>query len=515
MTHHEEGVVLRAERITKRYLGVKALDQVSFDLRRGEIHALLGENGAGKSTLIKTISGSVRQDEGIISINGRQLGALTPTTAAAHGVGTVFQEMSLVPALSIAENIFLGHEQRRAGLLDKRRMLAGAKQALARIGVDLDPRTPVAGLSRAQMQLVEIARVLHRRSDILILDEPTASLSLGEARRLFEIITELRAQGIGIIYISHRLAEIKELADRVTVLRDGQKIGTIAAAGVTDDRLVEMMSGRTLEKLYPRIEPRPGKVRLRVSGLSGPLLRDVSFEVAAGEIVGLAGLVGSGKSEIGRACFGLEPLTGGTVEIDGRPLSKPSPKRAMRQGMIYYPADRHQEGLVTTGTLRDNITLPSIAAGTMSRFGVLNRREGAARTNRVVEALSIKPADPGRSILGFSGGNQQKALLARSFAKSFPVHVFDEPTVGIDIGAKSDVYEYLNSLCEQGAAVVLISSDTEEILGMSHRIYAVREGRIVADLRGDDLTEENVVRAFFGSRDASVTSGSVHRDQSA
>ncbi|MEV1290433.1 sugar ABC transporter ATP-binding protein [Micromonospora sp. NPDC049679] len=515
MTHHEEGVVLRAERITKRYLGVKALDQVSFDLRRGEIHALLGENGAGKSTLIKTISGSVRQDEGTISINGQQLGALTPTTAAAHGVGTVFQEMSLVRALSVAENIFLGHEQRRMGLLDKRRMLAGATEALERIGVELDPRTPVAGLSRAQMQLVEIARVLHRSSDILILDEPTASLSLGETRRLFEILTGLRERGIGIIYISHRLAEIKELANRVTVLRDGQKIGTIAAAGVTDDTLVEMMSGRTLEKLYPRTEARPGKVRLRVSGLTGPLLRDVSFEVAAGEIVGLAGLVGSGKSEIGRACFGLEPVSGGSVEIDGRALPKPNPKRAMRQGMIYYPADRHQEGLVTTGTLRENITLPSIAAGTMSRFGVVNRREGAARTNRVIDALSIKPADPGRSILGFSGGNQQKALLARSFAKSFPVHVFDEPTVGIDIGAKTDVYEYMNRLCEEGAAVVLISSDTEEILGMSHRIYAVRDGQVVADLRGDELTEANVVRAFFGSREPSVTSGSVDRDQSA
>jgi ribose transport system ATP-binding protein len=510
MNHHEEGVVLRAERITKRYLGVKALDGVSFDLRRGEIHALLGENGAGKSTLIKTISGSVRQDEGSIHINGRELGALTPTSAAAHGVGTVFQEMSLVRPLSIVENIYLGHELRRMGRLDKRAMLAGATEALARIGVDLDPRATVAGLSRAQMQLVEIARVLHRKSDILILDEPTASLSLGEARRLFEIITGLRDRGIGIIYISHRLAEIKELADRVTVLRDGQKIGTIAAAGVTDDKLVEMMSGRTLEKLYPRIEASPGKVRLRVAGLRGRMLRDVSFEVAAGEIVGLAGLVGSGKSEIGRACFGLEPLDAGTVEIDGRVLAKPSPKRAMGQGMIYYPADRHQEGLVTTGTLRDNITLPSIAAGTMSRFGIVNRREGTARTSEVVKALSIKPADPGRSILGFSGGNQQKALLARSFAKSFPVHVFDEPTVGIDIGAKADVYAYLNKLCEQGAAVVLISSDTEEILGMSHRIYAVRDGRIVADLRGDELTEENVVRAFFGSRDSSVTSGSVH-----
>jgi ribose transport system ATP-binding protein len=482
---------------------------VSFDLRRGEIHALLGENGAGKSTLIKSISGSVRPDEGQISIAGQEVGVLTPTSAAAHGVGTVFQEMSLVKSLSITENIYLGHELRRGALMDKAAMLAGAKEALARIGVDLDPRMPVAGLSRAQMQLVEIARVLHRDSAILILDEPTASLSLGETRRLFELLNGLRDRGIGIIYISHRLAEIRELADRVTVLRDGAKIGTIPLEGVSDEKLVEMMSGRTLEKLYPRIDARPGAVRLEVSGLTSSLLQDVSFEVRAGEIVGLAGLVGSGKSEIGRACFGLEPLAGGTVQIDGKAVAKPTPKKAMRHGMIYYPADRHAEGLVTTATLRENITLPSIALGSTTRGGIVSRSGGTALTSRVVEALSIKPADPGRSIMGFSGGNQQKALLARSFARNFPVHVFDEPTVGIDIGAKADVYNHMNRLCEEGAAVVLISSDTEEILGMSHRIYAVREGRIVADLRGDEVTEENVVRAFFGSRESS---GSVERD---
>jgi ribose transport system ATP-binding protein len=509
MTVHEEGVVLHADRITKRYSGVKALDAVSFDLRRGEIHALLGENGAGKSTLIKSIAGSVRPDEGTISIDGIEVGVLTPTSAAAHGVGTVFQEMSLVKHLSVTENIYLGREERKGGLLDKRAMLAGAREALARVGVDLDPRTKVSGLSRAQMQLVEIARVLHRESAILIMDEPTASLSLGETRRLFVLLNELRDRGIGIIYISHRLAEIKELADRVTVLRDGAEIGTIPIEDVTDDTLVEMMSGRTLEKLYPRIESNPGAVRLEVKGLTNSLLRDVSFEVRAGEIVGIAGLVGSGKSEIGRACFGLEPLDAGTVEIDGKTVAKPSPKKAMRHGMIYYPADRHVEGLVTTATLRENITLPSLALGSTAKGGIVDRKAGTQLTNRVVEALSIKPADPGRTIMGFSGGNQQKALLARSFARNFPVHVFDEPTVGIDIGAKADVYHHMNRLCEEGAAVVLISSDTEEILGMSHRIYAVREGQVVADLRGDEVTEENVVRAFFGSRDSS---GSVHRD---
>jgi ribose transport system ATP-binding protein len=505
----EEGVVLRAERITKSYAGARALDQVSFDLRRGEIHALLGENGAGKSTLIKVISGSVRPDRGTIRIAGRAVGVLTPTSAVALGVGTVFQELSLVPQLTIAENIHLGREQRRMGLLDKREMLAGASEALERIGVDLDPRTRVAGLSRAQMQLVEIARVLHRESAILILDEPTASLSMGESARLFEILESLRLRGIGIIYISHRLAEIKALADRVTVLRDGRKIGTVGTEGVTDDTLVEMMAGRSLDQLFPTVATEPGRVRLRASGLSNDVLDGVSFDVAAGEIVGIAGLVGSGKSEIGRVCFGLDTLRAGTLEVDGTPLHKPSPTRSMDQGLIYYPADRHAEGLVRTGTLAENITLAPVAAGSMSRFGFVDRQAGTSRIQQVVDALAIRPADPGRSILGFSGGNQQKALLARSFARDFGVHVFDEPTVGIDIGAKADVYTHMKRLCEAGAAVVLISSDAEEILGMSHRIYVVREGRIVADLRGDDKTEENVVRAFFDSQDSFATSGSV------
>ena len=505
----EQGVVLRTEAITKSYAGARALDGVSFDLRRGEIHALLGENGAGKSTLIKSIAGSVRPDSGTIVIDGHRTEALTPTSAAALGVGTVFQELSLIPQLSIAENIHLGREQRRGGLLDKRRMLADAREALAHIGVDLDPRRRVAGLSRAQMQLVEIARVLHRESAVLILDEPTASLSLGESARLFEILESLRSRGIGIIYISHRLAEIRALADRVTVLRDGRKVGTVATAGVTDDTLVEMMAGRSLDQLFPTVPTVPGRIRLRASGLRTATLAGVTFEVAAGEIVGLAGLVGSGKSDIGRVCFGLDALRAGSVEIDGRTLARPSPIRAMRQGLIYYPADRHVEGLVRTGTLADNITLAPVAAGTMSRLGIVDRRAGADRVRRVVQALAIRPADPDRPILGFSGGNQQKALLARSFARDFGVHVFDEPTVGIDIGAKTDVYEHMKRLCEAGAAVVLISSDAEEILGMSHRIYVVREGRIVADLRGDDRTEENVVRAFFDSQDSSATSGST------
>jgi ribose transport system ATP-binding protein len=507
--HTDDEVVLRAQRITKRYGGVAAIEGVSFDLRRGEVHALLGENGAGKSTLIKVLSGSVRRDEGTVVIGGREVGDLTPTTAVAHGVSTVFQELALVRKLTVADNLFLGRELRRAGLRDKRRMHAEAREALSRIGVDIDPGSTLEGFSRAQLQLIEIARALHRRSPILILDEPTASLSAGEARRLFEVIGRLKAEGVGIVYISHRLAEIRELADRVTVLRDGRWAGTREARDVSDDELVELMTGRTLEELFPDVPRNPGPPRLEITGLSSATLEDVSLTVHAGEIVALAGLVGSGKSEIGRACFGLEKLTGGRIEIDGAPLTAPTPRAAMDQGLVYYPADRHREGLVTTATLGENIVLSSLVAGTVNRFGIVSRPRRASRVQEVVQQLSIKPAQPSRRVLGFSGGNQQKALLARAFARDFAVHVFDEPTVGIDVGAKLDVYQHIKRLCASGAAVLLISSDMEEVIGLAHRVYAVREGRVVADLRGRDMTEHNIVRAFFDSTPTGATPSPV------
>jgi ribose transport system ATP-binding protein len=503
MTSPTRDVVLQADGITKRYGGVAAIDRVSFDLRRGEVHALLGENGAGKSTLIKVLSGSVRRDEGTVVIRGQEVGDLTPTSAVTHGVSTVFQELALVRKLTVADNLFLGRELRRGGVRDKKRMHHEAREALERIGVDMDPRRTLEGFSRAQLQLIEIARALHRRSPILILDEPTASLSAGESHRLFEVIGRLKAEGVGIVYISHRLAEVRELADRVTVLRDGRWAGTRDAKDVSNDELVELMTGRTLEELFPDVPRNAGPVRLRVDGLSSAMLRDVSLTVHAGEVVALAGLVGSGKSEIGRACFGLEKLTGGAITIDGEPLSTPTPRSAMDRGLVYYPADRHREGLVTTATLGENIILSSLVAGTVNRFGIVSRPRRESRIQQVIEQLSIKPAQPQRRLLGFSGGNQQKALLARAFARDFAVHVFDEPTVGIDVGAKLDVYQHIKRLCASGAAVLLISSDMEEVIGLAHRVYAIREGRVVADLRGRAVTENNIVRAFFDSTPSS------------
>lgn len=490
--------VLEAVGITKRYAGVLALDDVSIALRPGHVHALLGENGAGKSTLIKILSGSVQPDGGTICIRGEEIDHLTPTAAVDAGVSTVFQELSLVPSLSLAQNMYLGREPRRNGRLDKRAMRAGTVRALSRIGFDVDPDERVARLSRAQLQLVEIARALDLGTPILILDEPTASISAGETIQLFDILRRLRSEGVAIVYISHRLGEIRELADTISVLRDGRNVVTVAAADVGDQELIEMMTGRSHEELFPRLQRGAGDVSLQLEALGSDRLEDVSLRVAAGEVVGIAGLVGSGKSEIGRACFGLHPLRHGRIEILGREYRKLRPATAMRAGLIYYPADRLREGLVMTGTLGDNLSLPGVTVGRLSRFGFLKRRVRATATSGIIDKLAIRPADPNRPILGFSGGNQQKALLGRSFARNFGVHIFDEPTVGIDVGAKVEVYRHIAELCESGAAVLIISSDMEEIVGIAHRVYVVREGRVVKHIEGAGITEEAILSGFFG-----------------
>jgi ribose transport system ATP-binding protein len=499
MTADGPETILSARDVTKRYGGATALDGASLTLRRGEVHALLGENGAGKSTLIKILSGSIQPDSGSIILQGQEVQHLSPTSAADLGVSTVFQELSLVPTMTLTQNLFLGRELRRGGRLDKREMDAVTRRALARVGLQIDPKTPASGLSRAHLQLVEIARALERGAPILILDEPTASISAGETRRLFEILRGLRADGVAIVYITHRLKEVRELADRVTVLRDGRNVGTAEAAGMDDGALVQMMTGRSLKEVFPPVERRPDKVRLRMQGVSSDVLKDVSLEVAGGEIVGIAGLVGSGKSEIARAAFGLHHHAQGEIEINGSVVSRLTPRVAMQNGLIYYPADRLREGLVRTTSLEGNVALPAITVGRLARWGLVSRKRRAQVAKDAVERLAIRPADPGRSIMGFSGGNQQKALLARSFARDFEVHLFDEPTVGIDVGAKVEVYRHIKRLSDSGAAVVVVSSDMEEVVGLAHRLYVVREGEVVAHLTGTEVTEERILSAFFGA----------------
>jgi ribose transport system ATP-binding protein len=493
--------------ISKNYGAVAALTDVSIEVLPGEVHALLGENGAGKSTLMGVASGTTKPDTGTIEVLGEVVDELTPALASSLGIAIVHQHPAVLPDMTVAENILVavpGEHLEFAG-----GATASMRRLLDDVGLTVHLEDRVDGLSLAQKHLLELAKALALRPKLLILDEPTAPLGQDSVDLLFDRVRSAARAGTAIVYITHRMAEVRELADRVTVLRDGRWAGTRETTGVSDDELVELMTGRTLDELFPDVPRNAGEVRLRLSEVTSKTLDDVSLDVRAGEIVALAGLVGSGKSEIGRACFGLEKLTGGRIEIDGAPLTAPTPRAAMDQGLVYYPADRHREGLVTTATLGENIVLSSLVAGTVNRFGIVSRPRRASRVQEVVQQLSIKPAQPSRRVLGFSGGNQQKALLARAFARDFAVHVFDEPTVGIDVGAKLDVYQHIKRLCASGAAVLLISSDMEEVIGLAHRVYAVREGRVVADLRGRDVTEHNIVRAFFDSIPAGATPSPV------
>ncbi|MCU1620086.1 MAG: sugar transporter ATP-binding protein [Modestobacter sp.] len=496
--------LLRVESLGKSFPGVRALDDVDLDVSAGEVHVLLGENGAGKSTLIKILAGVQKATTGRVLVDGRDVEFDTPRQAKALGISTIFQEFSLVPTLTVAENLFLGHLPGTRGLVARHRLPALAREALARVEADIPPGAVVATLPRSAQQLVEIAKGLLGEARLLILDEPTASLGNRESQHLIELVRALAGQGLGIIYITHRLQEIPKVADRVTVLRDGRRIATLPVREAAEGRLVELMTGRSVEDLYPTRQCTPGPARLTVDGLTGPELRDVSIAVHAGEIVGIAGLLGSGKSAVGRSCFGLDPMRTGHVTVSGTPFPRPSPSGALRRGLVYYPSDRRRQGLALNQSLTANITLGSLSAAGAVRWGALNRRQERRVADEYVGRLSVRPSDPGRRTELFSGGNQQKALLARGLIRDADVHVFDEPTVGIDIGAKADIYQLMADLAEAGKAVLLISSDLAEVLGMADRVYVMHEGQVVAHLIGEEITESAVLTHFFGTSETST-----------
>jgi ribose transport system ATP-binding protein len=491
--------VLRLTGVSKRFPGVLALDNIDFDLRAGEVHVLFGENGAGKSTLINLIAGTFPPDAGALTLRGAPVRLQSPQHARQLGINAVFQEFSLVPTLSAQDNLFLGRETVRGGVLDKGAIARGARETFDLLGFELDPKAPVGRLPRAEQQMVEIAKALQGEPSILILDEPTASLTENEAERLFGLIQRLKAQGLGIIYITHRMQEIRRLADRITVLRDGRRIATVDATAATETGLVELMTGRKVEALYPTIAHNPGPVALRTEHLTlaDGRVADVSIEARAGEIVGLAGLVGSGKSEVGRACFGLEPIASGTIEVRGRPVAQPTPQSMLARGIIYVPPDRRAEGLAVTRSARENMSLASLGLPSFSRLGVLRR--GAERTTigEVARRLNLRPPNIERLVGSFSGGNQQKIVLGRGLTRDIDIFIFDEPTTGVDVGAKAEIYGFMKELCERGAAIVLISSDLPEILHLAHRAYVMHRGQLRAELRGSEITEQAVLANFF------------------
>lgn len=484
---------------SKAFNYVVVLDDVDFSLKPGEIHALLGENGAGKSTLINLIIGTFPRTAGRMVFKGREIETLDPHTSRELGIAAVFQEFSLPPDLTVAESLFLGREERIGPFLRRGRMRSAARQLLDEFGFQVPLDAKVSSLSRAQKQMVEIAKALCIGSDVLILDEPTASLTDGEARKLFAAMARLKARGVGIIYVSHRMSEIRDLSDRVTVLRGGKLVGTVRTADVTNSELIEMMVGVPVDELFPDIEAEPGPERLRVSHLTttSGSVRDATMRLHAGEVVGLAGLVGCGRSELCRAIFGLEPLSDGEIVLSGRHITHPSPAGMLHQGLCYFPSDRGAEGLALVRPVRENVTMATLDEAAISSGPFLRSWDEPRVVRTPLEDLGLKPMAPERRAIAFSGGNQQKVMLARGLMKPFDVYLFDEPTVGIDVNAKSDVYALIKRLVEGGAAVILSSSELPELLNLSNRIYVMAEGRIVSESGGEGMTEAEILSHYF------------------
>jgi ribose transport system ATP-binding protein len=485
--------------ISKRFGGILALDGVDLDVEAGELHVLFGENGAGKSTLINVIAGTFPPDAGSFRFSGETLHNLTPYRARNIGISPVFQEFSLVPSLTVEENLFLGREVSKGGFLNLGQMRERAHKLIEELGFSLDPRRRVEDLSRAHQQMIEIAKALLSEVRLLILDEPTASLTERETGRLFELIARFKSQGVGIIYVSHRMREIRALADRITVLRDGRLVKTLDAATVADGELVELMTGRKIEFLFPRIEHKPAAIAVDVEDLTvtGGSVQDVNFHARAGEITGVAGLVGCGKSELVRAIYGLEPLSNGTIRLAGSPYEDPSPRRSLRRGLAYFPANRVTEGLALGRPIRENASMAALDLRRFAAFGILDIRSERSLIQTIMYQLKLRPPNIERAAGSLSGGNRQKVMLARALTRDLSIFLFDEPTVGIDVGAKLEVYEFMKQLVEAGAAVVVVSSELPEVLSLSNRLYVMHHGRMVAELTGSSKTEQNVLESFF------------------
>jgi rhamnose transport system ATP-binding protein len=492
------GLAVEVRGVSKRYGGARALDEVGFSIAAGEIHALVGENGAGKSTLGKIIAGAVPADDGEILLDGRPATLRSPRDAIRHGIALIHQELALAPAMSVLDNVFLGVEPAHGGVLDRADQRERFRRLAERIGFEPSPSTRVETLRVADQQKVEVLRALVRNARLIVMDEPTAALTRTEADRLLAIVRDLRAAGVTVIYVSHILADVLALADTVTVLKDGRHVETVPARERTVDSLVTAMLGRSLELVFPPRVPPPADapVVLSVRGLSRPpAFEDVSFDVRAGEIVGLAGLVGSGRTEITRAIFGADPAEG-TVEVAGRRLRKRLPARAIRRGIALLPESRKEQGLVMMRPVTENVTIAHL--GAVTQAGVVQPRRERRVVADVLKSVDARAASYSMPVSALSGGNQQKTAIAKWLVRTPRVLLADEPTRGIDVGAKVAIYELIQELAAKGLGVLLISSELEEVLGLAHRVLVIRAGRIVAELAGDDADEETVMRAAFG-----------------
>ncbi|MBP9225276.1 MAG: sugar ABC transporter ATP-binding protein [Verrucomicrobiales bacterium] len=483
---------LQLKNITKTYPGVVALDDVSLEITEGEVHALVGENGAGKSTLIKTCTGAITPDKGTIIIKGQEFSGLTPKTSEQMGVGVIYQEFNLVDELSVAENIFLGRAIRKGIVIDRKAMEAEAAKIFEQFDIKIDPRRLVGELTVGYQQLVEIAKALSQNAKILFMDEPSAPLTQTEAHALYAMVEKLKAAGVTIVYISHRMDEIFRLSDRITVLRDGKKIETLNTADTNLDQLVTLMVGRELTETYPtRKDCISDEVLLKLENVSGDVVQNISFELRKGEILGLAGLIGSGRTELAEILFGYSRKTAGRIFIEGQEIGPKIPKDAIAFGSALVPEDRKKHGALLELSIVDNISISVLER--ISKFFTVDTKEENRIAEHYRDAIRIKTPNMEQKIKNLSGGNQQKVIIAKWLATHPKLVIFDEPTRGIDVGAKSEIYALVNSLVESGKAVLMISSELEEVMGMSDRILVLHEGKITGELERKDFTQETIM----------------------
>jgi ribose transport system ATP-binding protein len=501
MTVVQQKPFLEMRKIVKRFPGVLALNGVDFDVRPGEVHVLLGENGAGKSTLIKVLSGVYAPDAGEVLFDGQPIQIRNPHDAQRLGISTIYQEFNLVPEMSVGENIFLGREpmlSERLGIVNRRKLLQQTAEVLSAFDLQIDPSVTVKRLGIAQQQMVEIAKALSLNARVVVMDEPTAVLTTHEIDRLFRTIHDFKARGIAIIYISHRLEEVKLIGDRATILRDGAVINTVPVATTPVDQLIRMMVGRDLKDKFPKIAVQAGEEVLRVEKLHRKgVLHDISFSLRRGEILGVAGLVGSKRTEMARAVFGVDKVDGGDIIVRGKRTEIQSPASAIRGRLALVPEDRKRQGILASMSVKENITLSMIERFT--RSGLLDLRKERKIAQEFASSLRIATPSLDRWVMYLSGGNQQKVVIAKWLGTDADIFLFDEPTRGIDVGAKVEVYQLMNDLVKRGAAIMMISSELPEILGMSDRIIVMREGHIAGEFSRREANEENILNCALGA----------------
>ncbi len=486
-------LLVRMEGIQKYFPGVHALNNCNFELKKGEVHALVGENGAGKSTLMKVLTGLYQRDGGTIKYKGREVEIRSPKEAQDLGIGIIHQELNMLPHLTVAENIFIGREHKIGPFIDSKRTNSEAKKLLDSLNLNINPETRIQDLTVAKQQMVEIAKALSFKSEVLIMDEPTAALTDSEIENLFKFIAQLKAQGVGIVYISHRLEELIKITDRITTMRDGQYVNTVMTADVTIPQIIQMMVGRVIyeEPKTHSMVPENAPVSLEVKNLNSSQVKNVSFQLKKGEILGIAGLMGAGRTETARLIFGADPITGGEIYVEGKKVDIKSPSDAVNNGIGYLSEDRKRYGLALGLSVRDNSVLSSLKK--FSKLSVVNDKRVENETKNYVKKINIKTPSTAQLVKNLSGGNQQKVVLSKWLIKNCSILIFDEPTRGIDVGAKSEIYKLMNDLVHEGKSIIMISSEMPELLRMSDRVAVMCEGRLTGTLNIEDATQERIM----------------------